>query len=507
MSKHESSVNFENLIKDLADMYPYDVGIVVLIELIANALDSKATQIQVEYNPQEKSLVITDNGMGMTQQDFDQYHDFAAGLKTRGVGIGFAGVGAKISFNIASQVMTETKSPSYSGGSNWYLESKKRLIWEDITPSHLTTFGTRVNVIFRKDANLPFDATNSIVALLRQHYLSLLDRHFLSLYSDLKYYDLNLRFEINGDRIDPVDIISDYHLGNVHEFYPTSGNKKIGYGLFGLSSEEYPMGENLCGVLLCTHGKVIKTDLFNQFPSDIGPKIMGLVEIPNFVQFLTSSKTDFIRRKKLKEFEKLYDPIRQEFRNWLKELGVQSSEITSSDEAIKLERELKKLLDELPELDEFFGFRSRKQVLQNQPNGDIQAKTQEGAEITFPIGDGESQGGEAPLDVGEAPGEALVENPEEGNIKAKPISRKGKRGPKISFNESPERVDVAWVDGNSVVINSGHPAYKKVFSNATANRLHCIFAIANAIQKFLFINGEIKDLMFSDKMMFTWGKK
>lgn len=506
MGRHESSVNFENLIKDLADMYPFDVGTVVLIELVANALDSKATLINIDYHPQEKSLVVTDNGTGMTQEDFDQYHDFAAGLKTRGMGIGFAGVGAKISFNIATQVITETRSSSYAGGSNWYLESKRRLIWEDVTPSHLKNYGTRVNVIFRKDVSLPFNDTNSIVALLRQHYLPLFDRRFLSLYSELKYYDVNLRFVVNSKYVEPVDIVSNYDLGSVHEFYPTSGNKRIGYGVFGLSSREYPLGENLCGVLLCIHGKVIKADLFNQFPGDIGPKIMGLVEIPNFIHFLTSSKTDFIRRKKLREFEKSYDPIRQEFRSWLKELGVQSSEITSRTEAIRLEREIRKLVDDIPELGEFFGFRMPKQVLQNQATGDTLANIQEGAEVTFPIGEGESKGGEAPLDVGDGPGEALVENSEEGSIRAKPISRTGRRGPKIAFNESPDRVDLAWVDGNNIVINSGHPAYRKVISNTTANRLHCIYAVANAVQKFLF-SGQTEDLMFSDKMMSAWGKK
>lgn len=510
MGRHESSVNFENLIKDLADMYPFDVGTVVLVELVANALDSKATLINIDYNPKEKSLLVTDNGTGMTEEDFDQYHDFAAGLKTRGMGIGFAGVGAKISFNIASQVITETQHSSYVGGSNWYLESKKRLIWEDITPSHLKNLGTRVNVIFRKDTSLPFNDTNSIIALLRQHYLPLFDKRFLSLYSELKKYninyDINLRFIINGKSVEPVDTKSYYQLSNVHEFYPTaSGNKRIGYGIFGLSSKEYPMGENSCGILLCTHGKVIKADLFNQFPSDVGPKIMGLVEIPDFINFLTSSKTDFIRRKRLKEFEKLYDPIRQEFRNWLKEVGIQSSEIASGEEAIKLEREIKKLLDDIPELGEFFGFRVRKPVLQNQPSGDTLANEQDGAELTFPIGNGESEGGEAPLDVGDGPGVALIEN-SEGNTKAKPISRTGRRGPKIAFNESPDRVDLAWVDGNNIVINSGHPAYKKVVSNVTANRIHCMHAIANAVQKFLF-SGKMEDLMFTDKMMSAWGKK
>lgn len=44
MGAHETTVNFENLIRDLADMYPFDVGTVVLVELVANSLDSKATR-------------------------------------------------------------------------------------------------------------------------------------------------------------------------------------------------------------------------------------------------------------------------------------------------------------------------------------------------------------------------------------------------------------------------------------------------------------------------------
>jgi len=129
MAVHESSVNFENLIRDLADMYPFDVGTVVVVELLANSLDSKATIIHVDFNPHNKVLTIMDNGSGMTASDFDQYHDFAAGLKTRGMGIGFAGVGAKVSFNIATRVITETQSSSFTGGSNWYLQSKRKLIW------------------------------------------------------------------------------------------------------------------------------------------------------------------------------------------------------------------------------------------------------------------------------------------------------------------------------------------------------------------------------------------
>ena len=95
--------------------------------------------------------------------------------------------------------------------------------------------------------------------------------------------------------------------------------------IFGLSPEEYPLGTDVAGVLLSTWGKVIKPELFNQFPSGLGPRIFGLVEIPEFVKYLTTSKTDFIRRGKHKQLEALYGPIREEFKNWLAELGSPAS--------------------------------------------------------------------------------------------------------------------------------------------------------------------------------------
>ena len=76
---------------------------------MANSLDAGADRIDIDYDEQQKILVVKDNGKGMSSSDFEQYHDFAAGLKKRGGGIGFAGVGAKISFNIAQKVVTETR--------------------------------------------------------------------------------------------------------------------------------------------------------------------------------------------------------------------------------------------------------------------------------------------------------------------------------------------------------------------------------------------------------------
>lgn len=507
MPIHESSVNYQNLIRDLADMYPFDVAEVVLVELVANSLDAKPTRIAIDFDPHTKVLIVTDDGKGMSASEFDQYHDFAAGLKTRGTGIGFAGVGAKVSFNIATRVVTQTRSKTFAGGSNWYLQSKKKLVWEDIQPTHLHGYGTRVEVRFISNATLPYSSTEDLVKLLERHYLPLLDAKYLALYERLDYYSSNLRFVVNGQVINPSKLTEDFALEKVRQFYPQKAGKRIGYGILGLAPSEYPLGADRCGILLCALGKVIKADLFNQFPGNFGSRILAVVEIPGFVTFLTTAKTDFIRRGKHREFESLYNPIRQEFKAWLGELGVQPTELIGTDEATRLERELKRILDDVPELSEFFGFRTSKGILQPDSSGTTNASPQEGIEVTFPVGEGKAGEGPGLLDVGEGIGQALVEDKKAGTERAKPISRVGRRGPKITFAEVPDRVDLAWVDGNNVVINSGHPSYIKVRSDATAKRLHSLFAIASAIQRFVVSEGDAGDLMFADRMMAAWGKK
>jgi hypothetical protein len=503
---HESSVNYQNLIKDLAEMYPLDVSEVVLVEIIANSLDAKPDRIEISFDPLKKILVVTDNGKGMNFSEFEQYHDFAAGLKTRGSGIGFAGVGAKISFNIASKVLTETRSPFFEGGSNWYFDHRNKLVWEDIHPIHLSGFGTRVEVRFSPTEKISYSSTEDIEKLLNRHYLPLLDSHFLDYYEKCGFYSNTLKFVINGKPINPGKLIEKFHLESVREFKLKKAGREIGLGFFGLSPSDYPIGPDVCGVLLCTHGKVIKADFFNQFPNQIATRILGIVEIPELINFLITSKTDFSRQSRHKEFESIYDPARQEFKAWLDSLGILPQEVTGSDEALKLERELKKILNEVPELSEFFGFRQKKHILQENEKGTLFAIFQEGAEGTFPTFDGDSSKNPGLLDVGNFPGVALSEK-KEGDKKASQISRNSKRGPKISFLEAVERVDLAWVDGNNIVINSGHPSYIKVRSNTTARRVHCLFAIAAAIQRFLSGADSKSELGFVDKMMAAWGKK
>ena len=337
MNRHESTVNFQNLIKDLADMYPQEVDEVVVVELVANSLDAGADRISVNYDSASNVLVVTDNGSGMDANQFEQYHDFAAGLKTRGSGIGFAGVGAKISFNAADRVVTETAGQSFRGGSNWHFEDNGRLFWDEIEVDNLAGNGTRVEVHFRDNVVPSYSNSDDLVRLLQRNYLPLLDATFLDLYQRMGLYSTGLRFVINGREYLPSDVAEDFIEEAKQSLFPENAGGMIGFGVLGLASSEYPLGEDIGGVLLCTHGKVIRADLFNQFPANYGPRIFGVVEIPGFIDFITTSKTDFNRgRGRNRAFERLYGPLRQEFRNWLAGLGVHQIESEDTGEAARL---------------------------------------------------------------------------------------------------------------------------------------------------------------------------
>ena len=508
MNRHESTVNFQNLIRDLADMYPQEVDEVVLVELIANSLDAGADRISIEYNPATNVLIVADNGRGMGAEQFEQYHDFAAGLKTRGSGIGFAGVGAKISFNVANRVVTETTGQGFSGGSNWQLESNGRLYWDDIPVGNLTDHGTRVEVHFRDDVTPSYPDTDGLLKLVQRNYLPLLDGKFLDLYQRMDLYTTDLRFVFNGEEYAPADIADHFIEEAKKELFPESGGRMVGFGVLGLASSDYPLGEDISGVLLCTHGKVIRADLFNQFPGSYGPRIFGVVEVRGFIDFITTSKTDFNRGKgRNRAFERLYGPLRQEFRDWLAGLGIQQTGSEDTGEAARLERELRQIAESIPELSEFFGFRNRTNVLQPKEGGEIPAEPHEGIEATFPEGEGAGGTNPGPVGPGDEPGTALVENQESGQERATPITRRGRRGPRIGFESRADRVDLAWVDGNMVIINSGHPGYQKAGNTAAARRIHNIFAIAGAVQKFVAGPETADDLMFVDRMLSAWGGK
>lgn len=500
MNNNYSKVNFRKLVHDLADMYQDATFDVVLTELVANALDAKANAISVKWDNQRRVLVVTDDGNGMDAEAFEQYHDFAAELKTRGDGIGFAGVGAKISFNIADQVITETRHDGLSNASDWRWYDDGSLRWDRIQLNRLNSDGTRVEVRFSRDHDLPDVDDTYLIDVLKRHYLPLFIDEFVRAYAAINIYPTRPNFTVNGVPVPMDNLTATATLSKRTDIKVRAGNREVGWGAIGVSEYDCPVGADTYGVLLCTHGKVIKPELFGQSTGLLGTKLFGIVEIPGLIQYLTTNKSD-LKGGRSQGLNQLLDPVREELKKFLAEHGVAVAEPQRNRLSSRLERELSKMLKRLPELQDFDGLLRKSRSLRKSDDGDTlasESKSQnENAESRShnKTGDGNSNS-----ESGKS-----RQPDKSGNIRTKRQRSRRNQGPRVAFEEHPGRGETAWLDSSTIVINSGHAAYRNRTTNDQAKLTYCMFAMGVALDKAEL--GQTADgASYVDKFVTVWGQ-
>ncbi len=174
----ETRVDLLHLLEDLRDAYPGSLEETILTEIVANSLDSGASRIRLIANPERSTLTVVDDGSGMQRRDLARYHDLAASTKTRGQGIGFAGVGIKLGLLVSEEVLTETRRGKTHVASTWCLSSRHRAPWKWTPPLDLVAErGTAVRLKLQT-ALSPLLDPGFLEGTLRRHYQPLLDPEF-----------------------------------------------------------------------------------------------------------------------------------------------------------------------------------------------------------------------------------------------------------------------------------------------------------------------------------------
>ncbi|MDE3092135.1 MAG: sensor histidine kinase, partial [Chloroflexota bacterium] len=290
----ETRVNLQHLLEDIRDTYPFPPEEAILTELVANALDSEASEIRFFASAREKTLTVVDNGRGMSPPQLEHYHDIAATTKVRGKGIGFAGVGAKLALLLAHNVITETKAGRSYAATRWRLESSQRAPWELIEPPGTlenSPRGTAVTLQF--NASSPLVEPNYVELILQAHFHPLLDQVFGEIFKSL--YPQGIRFWINQRKVAAPEfarvperktfLVRSAQSRSVH-------GKPVGVGYIGRSDDDLPETER--GIGISAYGKVIKRgwDWLGLTPKHPA-RLSGLVEVPALVEILTTNKADF----------------------------------------------------------------------------------------------------------------------------------------------------------------------------------------------------------------------
>ena len=480
-------------------MYPDNPFNVAVAELVANALDAQASIISLSWNNDSKVLVVHDNGSGMDEPQFQEYHNFAAELKTRGAGIGFAGVGAKISFNIAHRVITETQRGGQTLASDWQWREGD-LVWKPIPSNHLTSDGTRVEVHFHPHQVSSVDA-DSIERVLRRYYFPLFISEFLHAYSAIGIYSDDLQFRINGVPLPGEALATTAELNELTNIVLRRKDVSFGWGAIGVSQKERPINDETYGLLLCTHGKAIKAEMFGLSPGQIGANLFGVIEVPELIHYLTTDKCNLKGGAgQAKGLNALLDPIRDELRGFLSTHGVATPDQQRTPLSAKLERDLAKMVAHLPELQDFDGLLRRSQALRASADGTIHTTPHHSRSAGG--GNDQSQRSNRTTRGGGGSSREVDTN---GKEPARRQRSRRNTGPQIAFEDHAERYETAWVDSGAVVINSGHSAYRNGINQDQAKYTYCMFAIGVALDKAELVppgNG----LSYVDRLITVWGQ-
>lgn len=198
--------------------------------------------------------------------------------------------------------------------------------------------------------------------------------------------------------------------------------------------------------------------------------------------------------------EAVHSALREELKKFLTRHGVAVAEPQRNLMTERLERELSKMVKQLPELQDFDGLLRKSQRLRKNDDGDVltsEVKSRSGdSKETVQRGDntGNSSGG----------GGSSRQADPDGKTRALPPRSRRNQGPRVAFDEQPGRAETAWIDDATIIINSGHGAYRKRDNN-DSRLTYCMFAMGVALDK-ADIAETADGSSYVDKFVTIWGQ-
>ena len=492
----ETRVDLLHLLEDLRDAYPGAIEETILTETVANSLDSGATCVCLTVDPAQSTLTVVDNGSGMRRRELIRYHDLAATTKTRGEGIGFAGVGIKLGLLVCEEVLTETRRGKTHVATRWHLASRSRAPWKYFPPPGLVAErGTAVRLKVQ-NALSPLLDEGFLEGTLRYHYQALLDPEFAEILAP--HYPSGVRVEVNGRPLEKES----WRAREFAKLAVCLARKRKPAAVGYLVREEYSLPEERRGLAISTFGKVIKRgwDWLGVTPST-PERVGGLIEAPALAACLTLNKGDFVRvgargglylgyRKALQE------AVARQLEAW----GDTREQTNEARRRVvrPLERDLEHVLvdlaDQFPLLaalvNQRMGGQKRLPIGKSRDQADGDALIP--ARVSLPTEESEGAKVEpdsSPESVAENQGDEIGP-PGEPKQSVKGGVVPGVRGPQrpvryglsIRFEQSPDDPELGRLVESTVVVNEAHPAYRRAVSSRSEG-YHIALAVALALSR------------------------
>lgn len=516
----ETRVDLQHLLEDLRDAYPGALEETILTEVVANSLDSGARLLRLTADPVSSILTIVDDGSGMRRRDLVRYHDLASSTKTRGHGIGFAGVGIKLGLLVCEDVVTETRRGKEYVASRWHLAGRHKAPWKWVPPLGLVAeHGTAVQLKLH-NALSPLLDKGYIEGSLRRQYQPLLEPEFDEMLA--AYYPKGFRFEVNGRVLERQQAQG----GEASKLAVCLARKRKPAAVGYLLRSESPFPEDQQGLAISTFGKVIKRgwDWLGITPTT-PDRMTGMIEAPALAEALTLNKGDFVRvgtrgglylgyRKAIQE------AVSQQLARWgdIRESGDRAGRRAVRPTERDLETVLVDLAEEFPLLASLVERRAGGQ--KRLPMG--QAASAEDGHVVLAmsvISDVEvAEEADIPPEAAQEPAVTQL-SPEDSQRESraqpesspgaavvpggKGRSRSGRYGLTIRFESHEGDPDLGRLVESTVVINDVHPAYRRAVASRSEG-YHIALAVAFALARLAVPPAEEHE--FVTAFLIRWGE-
>jgi hypothetical protein len=490
----ETRVDLLHLLEDLRDAYPGATEETILSETVANALDSGASTVAITVDPAAPALTIVDDGAGMRRRELARYHDIAASTKTRGAGIGFAGVGIKIALLVCAEVVTETRRGAHHVASTWGLASRHRAPWRWIPPPRLVeSRGTAVRLVPSNPLS-PLVDQGFVEGALRRNFEPFFDPALGEMLR--AHYGHAVAFVLNGRALTGEG----RHPGETAPIAIRMGRKRKPAATGYLFRDATPLPEELAGVAVSTFGKVIKRGWdWLGFAPATPDRIGGLIEVPGLAECLTLNKADFIRAGArgatyLAYRKAIQEAVSQQLAQWGQ--AGEPEERARRRAARPVERDLESVLadlaDDFPLLASLVEQRAGGQRQLRVPAGGNGAGT--GApplDLRVASAGSEIDASASPVSIAAQPGPVGVDEsaapvagpsePATGHLASAPrVRRPARYGLSIQFERREGDPELAHLVESTVWVNDAHPAYRRAVTSRSEG-YHIALAVALAL--------------------------
>ena len=455
-------------LKDIVDAYDKTSEMVVT-EAIANAIDVGASTVRVKLDGAAKSISFHNDGPPMSEDQFKDYHVIARSSKSKGSGIGFAGVGAKVYLAAWDKTVihTETIGGQEPLASDMYVDGGT------LKAKYVRPSTKRRGTLYR-------------VALSPDDY-NYLEKSAAHMIAEVfgPAIDGGLRVEVNGARVRPWR--QDRKLRK--KMYASAKSTKLPIVLT-VANEDLPVG--MQGVQYHVSGKVITTKK-PEWMADLRPahirQVHAYVDATRISDHLNLNKTAFKPTGAVAAAYKeagrvIFEALKKE--GYVKDQGIEKWEKTR----------LTRFFDRLFRNPEFAflnpGARGGRGPGAGAGSGGAGGggPGSEDDEGTGPAGQGERPAGqgERPAGQGERPA-GQGERPAGQGERPAEQGGQGRRGGGGSLSlgfvnmEGDQRE--GWLDPSSsrVIINMEHPLFKKYESVMAARSQRIALVVTTVLLK------------------------